>query len=71
MDCNLHGMPTAFKAAGSGLRRKFRELQTKCQVVYTKVPTGLTEVVCMTKRTIALDEQIWENDYELQKIQRE
>lgn len=61
-DWNLDGVMTGPESNGSGLRGKFRELQTEFRAVYTEVPAGLVDVVRMTKRSITLEEHQRECD---------
>lgn len=61
----LDEVMTATDADGSELWMKFREFQTKFREVYTELPTGLVGVVQMPNRSIAWEEQSWENDLEL------
>lgn len=49
---------TAAKAGDYGLRRKFRELQTVCFSVHTKVLAGLVDMVRMAKLGINFKEQL-------------
>lgn len=57
----------AAKADGSGQCRKFRELQNEYSAEHTKVPTGLVEVVWMSRHDITLKLQLKEGDRMSQK----
>lgn len=52
---DLDGVMPAAEANASGLRGKFRGLQTECRTVIRKVRTGLVDVAPMAKRSITLE----------------
>lgn len=66
-DRDLDGVVTAFEADGSGLREKFRALQTEYRTKLTEIPAGLVDVMQIAKRSITLGEQLRKSDRLLQK----
>lgn len=55
-------MMTAAEANGSGLRGKFRELQSECRAMRTGLSAGLVDEMRMAERIIKLEEQLREKD---------
>lgn len=53
---------TVAEAKGSGLREKFRQLQTECWTVHAEVPAGSVDVMRIVKRSVTLEEQLRESD---------
>lgn len=70
-DRNFDRVITAARANGSGLRGKFRVLQTKSLAVHTDVSPDLVNVAKMAKRSITFEEQLRKSDKKLHKTQRE
>lgn len=62
---------TTTKPKKIGLEGNFPELQTEYRALHTRVPFGLGDVVLMSKRSIALGEQLRGSDWRLQKTRRE
>lgn len=55
----------AAEANGSCLGQNFRNSQTKCRTVHIEVLIDLVDLVRMSTRTISLQVQLRENDWEL------
>lgn len=57
-DWDLDGAITVADADESGSQEKFRQSQTECRVVHTKVPAGVVYDLQKTKRSTTFEEQL-------------